>query len=192
MTIGAISNPLSPGSASSPARADKEMFSLPETRPGTAKAAAVPEMRLASLSDEMSNQGMRDFCANVFNEVVREINDLIPYVFLTDVELELEMALNGGKEAMAERLDNVTERINMLINHCSGFLPQSAMDDLRSMRDLVDRLRGALGIEMQEQGGFSLPRPDAGLAKRILGEIWNVAQRLAPLLGGGPANRPAY
>ncbi|MGY6644657.1 MAG: hypothetical protein ACXIVD_05500 [Salinarimonas sp.] len=175
MNIGAISNPLSPGGASSPARADKG-FSLDLDK----AAAAVPEeARIASSSEQGDRSDMEARCANAFNRLMRDVNELFDLLARDDPSLEA-------------KLDDLDLRINALINFCGDALPHSAMSDLRGLRELIDAMRGALGFNADQSQTNARPQVNRNLLPQLVDALWNAAQRLAPLLGGGPANRPAF
>ncbi len=122
---------------------------------------------------------MERYCFNAFNRLVSDVNELFDLLANQDPSLET-------------KLDDLDLRINMLINFCRDTLPQSALNDLRGMRELVDSIRGALGFETQESGSFTLPRPDWDAAGRFLNGIWEMLQKFAPFFGGGPGNRREF
>lgn len=173
MTIGAISNkPVSFGSES-PAAKDPG-FSLE-----LGKAAAPAEARIASLPDLEGMGDMPTFCTNAFNRLVRDVNELFDLLARNDPSLEA-------------KLDDLDLRINMLISFCADFLPSSAMNDLRGMRELIDSMRGALGFDADQSQSGIAPQVNWNHLERLANALWEGIQRLAPLFGGSPANRPAF
>ena len=176
MTIGAISNkPFLSGSES--AAAKDQGFSLDL---GKAAAPSAPaEARIASVPDLEGMGDMPTFCTNAFNRLVRDVNELFDLLARNDPSLEA-------------KLDDLDLRINMLISFCSDFLPQSAMNDLRGMRELIDSMRGALGFDADQSQSITLPQINWGHVWAIGDMMLETLSRLAPLFGGGPANRPAF
>lgn len=164
MTIGAISNkPVSFGSES-PAAKDPG-FSLE-----LGKAAAPAEARIASLPDLEGMGDMPTYCTNAFNRLVRDVNELYDLLARNDPSLEA-------------KLDDLDLRINMLISFCADFLPQSAMNDLRGMRELIDAMRGALGFDADQSQSITLPQINWGRVRAIGGMMWETLSRLAPFFG---------
>jgi hypothetical protein len=175
MNIGAISNLLSPGGASSPVPADKS-FSLDL---GKAAAAAPEDARIASLPERRDRSDREARCADAFNRLMRDVNELFDLLARDDPSLEA-------------KLDDLDLRINALINFCGDALPHSAMSDLRGLRELIDAMRGALGFDADQSQSGIAPQVNWNLLERLAHALWEGLQRLAPLLGGGPANRPAF
>lgn len=168
MTIGAISNkPFSFGSESPDAK--DPGFSLD---PGKAAAstAAPAEARIASLPDLEGMGDMPTFCTNAFNRLMRDVNELFDLLARNDPSLEA-------------KLDDLDLRINMLISFCGDFLPQSAMNDLRGMRELIDAMRGALGFDADQSQSITLPQINWGRVRAIGGMMWETLSRLAPFFG---------
>ncbi len=175
MTIGAISKPFLSGSES-PVAKDQE-FSLNLGK--AAAPSAPPEARIASLPDLEGEGDMPTFCTNAFNRLMRDVNELFDLLARNDPSLEA-------------KLDDLDLRINMLISFCRDFLPQSAMNDLRGMRELIDSMRGALGFDADQSQSGIAPQVNWNLLERLANALWEGIQRLAPLFGGGPANRPVF
>lgn len=174
MNFGAIGNFLSPANASPQASADKG-FSL-----DLAKATATaPDAGIASLPEDMSRSGMEAFCINAFNQLVRDVNELLDLLARQDPSLEA-------------KLDDLDLRINTLITFCGDILPQSAMDQLRGMRELVDAMRGALGFNADQSQNVNFPNVNWSRAGELAGTLWEGMQRLAPLLGGGPGRQHQF
>jgi len=176
MTIGAISNKsVSFGSES--AAAKDQGFSLDFRKAAAPSAPA--EARIASVPDLEGMDDMPTFCTNAFNRLVRDVNELFDLLARNDPSLEA-------------KLDDLDLRINMLISFCSDFLPQSAMNDLRGMRELIDSMRGALGFDADQSQSITLPQINWGHVWAIGDMMLETLSRLAPLFGGSPANRPAF
>ncbi|HMB11426.1 hypothetical protein [Saliniramus sp.] len=175
MNIGAISNPLAAGGESSLAPADKG-FSLDL---GKTAAAAPEEARIASSSEQGDPSDMEARCADAFNRLMRDVNALFDLLARDDPSLEA-------------KIDDLDLRINALINFCGDALPHSAMSDLRGLRELIDAMRGALGFDADQSQSGIAPQVNWNLLERLAHALWEGLQRVAPLLGGGPANQPAF
>lgn len=170
MSVGAISSMPFPVAASAASPAADQAFSL--------KAAErTGDTRVASDSIPKDPSGMPDFCENFFNSVVRDVNELFDLLATDDPSLEA-------------KLDQLDLRINTLITFCGEYLPKSALDKLRGMRELIDAMRGALGFVSPQGGEFTLPQPDTGGVGRILSGIWEALHVLAPFFGSRLGERP--
>lgn len=164
MTIGAISN--KPFSFETERAAKDQEFSLDLGK----AAAAGPEARIASVPEEGDRAGMEAYCTNAFNRLVRDVNELFDLLARNDPSLEA-------------KLDDLDLRINMLISFCGDFLPSSAMNDLRGMRELIDAMRGALGFDADQSQSITLPQINWGRVRAIGGMMWETLSRLAPFFG---------
>ena len=91
-------------------------------------------------------------CTDWYNEAAAIANGVVLRLLVEGPEALRRWFANPDNRAVVEQsLDRLDDLLWMLERRCGDFLPASAMEDVRGMRDALERLREAMRMGLWEQ-----------------------------------------
>ncbi|MGY6644658.1 MAG: hypothetical protein ACXIVD_05505 [Salinarimonas sp.] len=104
-----------------------------------------PERRLPRAAQEAA-------CTDMYNEAAAIANGVVLRLLVEGTEaLRRWFSDPDNRAVVEESLDRLDDLLNALEHQCGDFLPASAMEEVRGMRDVLERLREAMRMNLWEQ-----------------------------------------
>lgn len=123
-----------------------------------------PERRIPRAAQEA-------VCTNMYNEAAEIANGVVLRLLVEGTEtLRRWFADPDNRAVVEESLDRLDDLLRALEHQCGDFLPASAMEDVRGMRDALERLREAMRMGLWEQ------------VQSLAGMVWEGLQALGRTL----------
>ena len=110
-------------------------------------------------------------CTDWYNEAAAIANGVVLRLLVEGTEaLRRWFSDPDNRAVVEESLDRLDDLLWMLERRCGDFLPASAMEDVRGMRDALERLRGAMRMGLWER------------VQSLAGMVWEGLQALGRTL----------
>lgn len=91
-------------------------------------------------------------CTSMYNEAAAIANGVVLPLLAEEPEALRRMFSDPDNRAVVEEsLDRLHDLLSALEHQCGDFLPASAMDEVRGMRETLERLRDAMQMGLWEQ-----------------------------------------
>ncbi|HMB11427.1 hypothetical protein [Saliniramus sp.] len=104
-----------------------------------------PDRRLPRAAQEAA-------CTDMYNEAAAIANGVVLRLLVEGTEVLRGWFANPDNRAVVEEsLDRLDDLLNALEHQCGDFLPASAMEEVRGMRETLERLREAMRMNLWEQ-----------------------------------------